>query len=93
MINDDFMFMLLTYVFQLRLVLFYVNYRRLHVLCHTVVYVACSTSVGDNDDNAYTKAAHAKSPYLATYVADTSSFCIVFVLCNRVECDKLPSVM
>jgi len=54
--------------------------------------VACSTSAGDNDDNAHTKAAHAKSAYLATYVADMSSFCVVFILCNRVECDKLPSV-
>ena len=54
--------------------------------------MARSTSVGDNDDNAYTKAAHAKLAYLATSVADMSSFGIVFILCNQVECDKLPSV-
>jgi hypothetical protein len=54
--------------------------------------VACNTSAGDNDDNAHTKAAHAKSACLATYVADMSSFYVVFILCNRVDCDTLPSV-
>ena len=54
--------------------------------------MACSTSVGDNDDNTHTKAAHAKSAYLATNVADMSSFCTVFILCNRVEYDILPPV-
>jgi hypothetical protein len=70
MINDGFMFVLLTYVFQLRLVLFMLTVVGC-MFCVIVVYVACSTSAGDNDDNAHTKAAHAKSAYLATYVADT----------------------
>lgn len=51
--------------------------------------MAGSTFAGDNGDNVRAKAARAN---VETSKVTISSFCIIFLLLNRVEFDKLPSV-